>query len=286
MWLWGETRQAARRPIPPQQMSGLPKIVAIAASGYSYSWRRRLVWAWGRNVDQPHHLPLHHVVRAGPQAVRLPIRCLPATPVAAGGQPVERLFASGLGDPSGCRETLPIEAHSVFASTSTVTTVQELFTDKIGPGWRGFPSADVAQSGLLDTLKAVDGNSTSGAAPDAVSGVAHARWRAGQRLGGVSLLLSVPDGKPNTHFYTANPGRQDGAAGHQPGPNGDRQAAAARGRCLLRRRAQLHRLPPVPRVRGLGRPERPERLPAGLSRLPNNRSNLNDGNHRMSTQLG
>ena len=209
VWLWGETRQGGTPTYSPQQMSGLPKIVAIAASGYSYSALGvdGSLWAWGRNAS------------ISPTTFRSTMSFAQA----AGGPFADSMFARdtggrwwatgyngysqlGLGDPSRVQETLPIEVYLPFASTSTVTTVQELFTDKIGPaGERFFLSADVAQSGLLDTLKAADGTYFWGR-----TGRGFRAWPT--RDGAPANVSEVyrfyclfPDGKPNTHFYTANP---------------------------------------------------------------------------------
>ena len=284
VWLWGETRQGGTPTYSPQQMSGLPKIVAIAASGYSYSALGvdGSLWAWGRNAS------------ISPTTFRSTMSFAQA----AGGPFADSMFARdtggrwwatgyngysqlGLGDPSRVQETLPIEVYLPFASTSTVTTVQELFTDKIGPaGERFFLSADVAQSGLLDTLKAADGTYFWGR-----TGRGFRAWPT--RDGAPANVSEVyrfyclfPDGKPNTHFYTANPA--DKTALQATNPTNE----TGRG-CRYEGVAFYAVAPSFTAYTGAASAGLVgQSCPSGYQpvyRAYNNRSNLNDGNHRMST---
>jgi len=284
VWLWGETRQGAAPIYTPQLVSGLPKAVAISASGYSYSTLGAdgSLWTWGRNAS----------------VTPTTFRSTMSFTQIAGGPFADSMFALdaggrwwatgynafsqlGLGDPARVQETLPIEVYLPFASTSTVTTVQELFTDKIGPaGERFFLSADVAQSGLLDTLKASDGTyfwnrtgrgfrawPTRDGAPANVSEV-------------YRFYCLFPDGKPNTHFYTANPADKTALQATNP-TNETGKGCRYEGVAFYAVAPSFTAYTGAASAGLVG-----QSCPSGYQpvyRAYNNRSNLNDGNHRMST---
>lgn len=284
VWLWGETRLGGTPVYTPQLISGLPKIVAIGASGYSYSalGADGSLWAWGRNAS------------VNPTTFRSNM----SFSRASGGPFADSMFAQdtggrwwvtgyngysqlGLGDPSKVHETLPVAVYAPFPATNTITKVQELFTDKIGPAAeRFFLSADVSQSALLDTLKASDGTyfwsrtgrgfrawPTRDGAPANVSEV-------------YRFYCLFPDGKPNTHFYTANPA--DKTALQATNPTNE----TGRG-CRYEGVAFYAVAPSFTAYTGAASAGLVgQSCPSGYQpvyRAYNNRSNLNDGNHRMST---
>lgn len=273
VWTWGELVLGTASTSVPVQVTGLPRITKVAASGYTFLalGEDGVLWAWGRNFgDHPR-----------PVVAQVRFKSMAAGPFADGilaldiddrwwGIGYNAYGQLGFGGDAAISEIVPVRVYNPGAGALNSTEVIEFLTDKIGPAAeRFFLSAHPSSSAVLDTVKNADGSftwsrtgrgfrawTTREAAPASASEV-------------YRFYCLFPDGKPNTHFYTANPA--DRAALQQTNPtNTTGQGCRYEG-------IDFYAVAPNFATQS---------CPAGyhpVYRAFNNRVPQNDGNHRMST---